>query len=149
MPRTSSLMLCFSHAIRRVGNALTPTPTAHSAREAIISMHLRKVPHRDDIDLTQLVSRVRAVTLASSGGATHLTLARNWPVLQTDGYSGAEVAAVCREASLCALEESMQAEAVGMAHFLQALLHVKPRTTATMLHFYASFQEQTRIKSRS
>ena len=36
---------------------------------------------------------------------------------RTEGYSGAEVAAVCGEAAMAALEQSTEAAAVGHAHY--------------------------------
>ncbi len=56
----------------------------------------------------------------------------------SDGYSGAEIASLCREAALAALEESVEAEAVKLRHFHLAFTRVKRMITSEMLEFYAS-----------
>jgi AAA family ATPase len=104
-----------------VAMSLADRVAHHRARKAIVEMHLRKVPHADDVNVETIVDR-------------------------TNGYSGAEVTAVCREASLFALDENMQAQVVAKRHFDAALQHIKARTTPATLQFYAAFQETTRIK---
>ena len=49
--------------------------------------------------------------------------------LQSEGYSGAEVVAVCREASMNALEENIQTEQLSMTHFQKAFDKIKLRIT--------------------
>ena len=44
----------------------------------------------------------------------------------SDGYTGADLAAVCREAALAALEEDIDAVAVAGRHFVAALRAVRP-----------------------
>ncbi|KAK7475129.1 hypothetical protein BaRGS_00033621 [Batillaria attramentaria] len=44
----------------------------------------------------------------------------------TEGYSGADLENICREAALCALTESLDADFIGPAHFQHALDTVKP-----------------------
>lgn len=66
----------------------------------------------------------------------------------SDGFSGAEVVAICRDASLLALEESdLHATdptkvRVGMRHLLQAIRSTPRQITPEMLEFYASFQRK-------
>lgn len=104
-------------------------PTAE-AREAILRIKLRKVPLADDADLPTIAARMA-------------------------GFSGAEVAAVCREAALVALGQAVaEAEAnggggaagggetlarglaVGAADFDAALAVVKPSITVEQTAFY-------------
>eukprot|EP01027_Heterolobosea_sp_BB2_P010480 GEZU01015377.1.p2 GENE.GEZU01015377.1~~GEZU01015377.1.p2 ORF type:complete len:141 (-),score=37.32 GEZU01015377.1:40-462(-) len=65
---------------------------------------------------------------------------------QTDGYSGAELAAVCREAAYSALQEDIHAQRVSLKHFTNALQVVRPRLTKQMLDFYKNFQESARFR---
>ena len=53
------------------------------------------------------------------------------------------VQAICREAALAALEESLQAQRVGSAHFEAALRTVRPRTDAATLRFYQNYERST------
>lgn len=61
----------------------------------------------------------------------------------SQGYTGAEVAAICQKAGLIALGESLQAEAVTQAHFAEAFKRVRPRIKADMIAFYEEFSSRT------
>lgn len=61
---------------------------------------------------------------------------------RTKGYSGAEIQAVCQEAALFALEESLDATDVQWKHFEKALASVKPRTSADLLQLYEDYMTQ-------
>ena len=58
----------------------------------------------------------------------------------TDGYSGAEIAALCSEAAFAALESNMNIEHVQMEHFIKAFERVKPQTSTDMIEFYEKFE---------
>jgi SpoVK/Ycf46/Vps4 family AAA+-type ATPase len=57
----------------------------------------------------------------------------------TEGYTGAELTALCREAAYRALREDIHIEHVEWRHFMWALETVKPRLSAKMIQFYESF----------
>lgn len=57
----------------------------------------------------------------------------------TKGYSGAEVNAVCHEAAMVALEESLEAQTIQMRHFKKALDLVKSRTSPNLLKIYEDY----------
>ena len=65
---------------------------------------------------------------------------------RTEGYSGAEVAAVCNEAALAALEEDVEAAVVEERHFLAALDSVKPRISSDLFRIYERFQTANQSK---
>jgi len=65
---------------------------------------------------------------------------------QTEGYSGADIEAVCREAGLNALRENINAKEVTKKHFAEALKKVKPSITPDMLKYYEKIIEE--FKSR-
>jgi SpoVK/Ycf46/Vps4 family AAA+-type ATPase len=60
----------------------------------------------------------------------------------TGGYTGADITAVCREAALAALEESLESSEVCWRHFEAALQAVPPSTPASgaMLAMFEQFQ---------
>jgi len=58
------------------------------------------------------------------------------------GYTGAEIAQVCREAGMCALTESLDSGAVKLDHFLQAITMVDPQITSEVLGFYENYNNQ-------
>lgn len=73
----------------------------------------------------------------------------------TEGYSGAEIAAVCNESALKALEEIMSTPmsdeevivasrdaSITREHFQQALHIVQPRINQELLQVYQKFQQK-------
>lgn len=84
------------------------------ARREILNIKLRSMPLAEDIIVDTLVER-------------------------TEGYSGAEIQAVCHEAALSALEQSFDAECVHWRHFETALQMVQPRTSPELLQLYEEY----------
>lgn len=58
---------------------------------------------------------------------------------KSEGYTGAEVIAVCQRAGLLALTENLQADSVSKEHFEGAFGRVKPRIGAKMIAFFDDF----------
>ncbi|KAJ3405316.1 spermatogenesis associated protein 5 [Chytridiales sp. JEL 0842] len=65
----------------------------------------------------------------------------------TQGYSGAEVVAVCQEAAMNAMEEDLNAEHVSRRHFEKAVSGITPRITPEMLQFYDDFKQRSGLRS--
>jgi transitional endoplasmic reticulum ATPase len=80
------------------------------ARVAIFKVHTAKMPLADDVDLQVLAKR-------------------------TDGFVGADIEAVCREAVMLTLRESLESEKVDMKHFKEAMKKVKPKMEADLSHY--------------
>ena len=76
-------------------------PPDKKARLEIFNIHLRNTPLDKDVDLEKLAE-------------------------MTEGYTGADIEAVCREAVLIALREEFKPRPVSMKHFEQALKVVPP-----------------------
>jgi transitional endoplasmic reticulum ATPase len=94
-------------------------PPDFRARLDIFLIHTRNVPLAKDVDLEELARR-------------------------TEGYSGADIELVVREATFMALREDINAKEVAMRHFEAALNKVKPSITPDMLKFYESWLERAR-----
>lgn len=60
-------------------------------------------------------------------------------VQDTEGYSGAEVNAVCHEAAMIALQEDISATYITMNHFEGALKLITPRTSSSLLEIYKNY----------
>ena len=86
-----------------------------------VRIHTRCMPLASDVDLEGLASR-------------------------TDGYSGAELAALCREAALASLEESVTDLRVAKHHFDEALGVVRPRTSLATLRYFEEYEAKRRGK---
>ena len=59
-----------------------------------------------------------------------------WLASVTDGYVGADLAALCREAGLCAYREDRDAERITTAHFVRALERVGPSVDEALFENY-------------
>jgi len=70
-------------------------------RLSILKVHTAKMPLTKDVDLKFLAKK-------------------------TDGYSGADLEALCREAGMCALRERQDAKEVTKTHFDKALQAIRP-----------------------
>lgn len=81
------------------------------SRRNILSVHTRGMPLGDDVDLAVVAS-------------------------MTDGYVGADLAALCREAGLTAYREDRDAEKVMMRHFLSSMERVAPSVDASTFEAY-------------
>ncbi len=86
-------------------------PPDFKARIEIFKVHTKRMPLASDVDLEELARR-------------------------TEGYTGADIAAVCREAAILALREELRVRPVEMRHFLEALKHVPPSLTRTDIERY-------------
>jgi len=79
-------------------------PPDYQARLQILKIHTKEMPLAPDVNLEEL-ARI------------------------TEGYTGADLESVCREAALTAARENLQATTVSMRHFKAALEKVKPSIT--------------------
>lgn len=88
-----------------------------TTREEIFKIKLARIPIEDNVDIVELVNK-------------------------TEGYSGAEIESVCKEAALKALEDSFDVEKISMKFFHKALKIVRPRTSAQLLEIYDEFEKR-------
>lgn len=84
------------------------------ARKEIFKIHTRETPLADDVDLESLAAK-------------------------TEGYSGADIAAVCKEAGMLALRKDIETETVEKSHFEKALKSVGPSITDDIIDTYQEF----------
>ena len=87
------------------------------ARRAIFEVHTREMALAEDVDLGKLVEK-------------------------TEGYTGADIAAVCKKAGRLALREDLEAEAVKMEHFLAAIEETPPSVSAEAKRHYEELAKQ-------
>ncbi|XP_032670564.1 ATPase family protein 2 homolog [Odontomachus brunneus] len=84
-------------------------------RQEIFIIKLQKMPIAKEVDVTDLVWR-------------------------TNGYTGAEIHAICHEAAMKALEENINAETVTKKHFETALTLITPRTSSSLIKLYEDYR---------
>lgn len=92
-------------------------PDAETRRE-IFRIKLSKMPLADDVCINSLVSA-------------------------SDGYSGAEIQAICQEAAMFALEDNLNVETIAWKYFDKAIAHVKPRTSPELLKLYDNYLNES------
>ncbi|KAF9359746.1 spermatogenesis associated protein 5 [Mortierella sp. AD094] len=98
-------------------------PDLPSRREILrLQIHSKKMACDADVDIEQLAE-------------------------QTEGCSGAEVVALCQEAAMKAMEESLEIACVSKRHFEQALAGMTRRITKEMIQFYDDFRMRSGLKS--
>ncbi len=98
----------------RFDRIIVVPPPDKKARLEIFKIHTKKMPLAKDVDLEKLAE-------------------------MTEGYSGADIEAVCREAGLTALRESLKAKEVKMKHFEEVLKKIKPSLTNVNVKAYEEF----------
>jgi len=64
-----------------------------------------------------------------------------WLAIKTDGYSGADIETLCREAAMIAVREDDKAKKVTKIHFNRAMEGVRASITPNMIKFYEKVSE--------
>jgi transitional endoplasmic reticulum ATPase len=95
---------------------LVPVPDA-DARRSILDIHTRDMPLADDFDPDTIVKR-------------------------TEGFVGADIESLCREAALNALREDEEVEKVEMRQFEAALEKVKASVDMDIMRHYAEMSRK-------
>ncbi|AEG18840.1 CDC48 family AAA ATPase [Methanobacterium paludis] len=89
---------------------LVPPPDEKSRIE-IFRVHMEGMSLDDDVDIEKLAKK-------------------------TDGYSGADIAAVCRKAGMLALHDNIEIKSVSPKHFKKALKKIGPSLTSEVIKYY-------------
>ncbi|ADN49467.1 CDC48 family AAA ATPase [Vulcanisaeta distributa] len=87
------------------------------ARFEILKIHTKNMPLAKDVDLMELAK-------------------------MTEGYTGADIELLAREAGLLAMREVNGAGEVSMKHFIEAMKKIKPSITPEMIKFYEAWYER-------
>ncbi|KAI8362938.1 P-loop containing nucleoside triphosphate hydrolase protein [Mortierella sp. GBAus27b] len=108
----------------RIDRILYVSPPDLASRREILRLQIqtKKMACDDDVDIDHLAQ-------------------------QTEGCSGAEVVALCQEAAMKAMEESLEIACVSRRHFDQALAGMTRRITPEMIKFYDDFRTRSGLKS--
>jgi transitional endoplasmic reticulum ATPase len=92
-------------------------PPDTKARYEILKIHTRKIPLAEDVNLVELAKI-------------------------TEGYSGADLEALVREAVMLALREDIRPRPIGVKYFTKAMEYAKPSLTKERLESYEKVQEE-------
>ena len=91
-------------------------PPVRQGRIKIFKIHTKGIPLADDVNIETLAD-------------------------MTEGYVGADVESVCREAVMLALRSDFETNIVTMAHFEEALKKVRPTISENMVEYYEKMQD--------
>jgi transitional endoplasmic reticulum ATPase len=95
---------------------LIPAPD-RDARLQILKIHTTDMPLDDSVNLDDLADRM-------------------------EGYVGADIEGICREAAILALRENIDAEIVTMEHFEKALTKARPSVDEDTIQFYETIGKE-------
>jgi transitional endoplasmic reticulum ATPase len=95
-----------------------PAPDSKALTQ-IFKIHARDMPLSKDVDLQEIAVKAK-------------------------GYSGADVEALCREAAMNALRDSIDAKEVTRKDFDEAMETIKPSINEKMEEYYSQFSERSR-----
>ncbi|MGC9308180.1 MAG: CDC48 family AAA ATPase [Thermoplasmatota archaeon] len=87
------------------------------AREEIFRIHMRDMPLTDDVNIVSLAE-------------------------MSEGFAGADIESVCREAAMVALREDSEATEVANKHFMEAFEHVRPSLDEEMVEYYRQISDK-------
>ncbi|KAM0788531.1 hypothetical protein ACM66B_001659 [Microbotryomycetes sp. NB124-2] len=65
----------------------------------------------------------------------------------TDGCSGAEIASICQDAALAAMNENIEAPFVGSKHFVESARTVRRRITPQVIREYENWRDSSGLRS--
>ncbi|NOR47509.1 MAG: CDC48 family AAA ATPase [Methanosarcinaceae archaeon] len=91
-------------------------PPVRQGRIKIFKIHTKGIPLADDVNIETLAD-------------------------MTEGYVGADVESVCREAVMLALRSDFETNIITMAHFEEALKKVRPTISENMVEYYEKMQD--------
>lgn len=100
----------------RFDRILLVSAPSQEGRLKILQIHTKKMPLAKNVDLKELAKL-------------------------TEGYTGADVEALVREAAMLALRESKESKEVKMKHFDDAILKIKPSVTKGTIEIYKKIED--------
>ncbi|MBS3748938.1 MAG: CDC48 family AAA ATPase [Candidatus Thermoplasmatota archaeon] len=95
---------------------MTPSPDT-DAREEIFKIHTKNMPLGADVSLKDLAD-------------------------DTDGFSGADIEALCRESAMIALRENIKVKKVKKDHFTKAMHNIRASLTDNLIEYYKKVSKQ-------
>ena len=101
----------------RFDRILLASPPDRKGREQVLKIHTKNMPLAKNVDLKELAER-------------------------TEGYAGADIENLCREAAMNALRKDLEVKEVTKFHFEEAILKVRPSVSKTDVDKYKKIEEQ-------
>ena len=106
----------------RFDRLLLVSPPDVNDREKILDIHTKNMTLSSDVDLTKLANDL-------------------------DGYVGADIAGICREAVMIALRENLDVKEITLKHFLTAKKGIHPSATEQITKEFEELEKKFLGKS--
>ncbi|GAA5821309.1 hypothetical protein JCM11251_004562 [Rhodosporidiobolus azoricus] len=106
----------------RLDRILYVSPPDLEARKQIFTIQFAKMAVGEDVEVEELAEL-------------------------TEGCSGAEVASICQDAALSAMEDDINASSIGRGFFLQAARSVRRRITPEVVQEYEEWRDRSGVRS--
>lgn len=103
----------------RFDRIIIAPPPNEAARLEVFKVHTKGMPLAKNVDIKKFAK-------------------------ETDGYSGADIEAICREAGLAALRANIDSKEVGLKHFEKAMEKVRPSISKKDTDIYRKFMDNSR-----
>ncbi|MEM3373678.1 MAG: CDC48 family AAA ATPase [Candidatus Woesearchaeota archaeon] len=103
----------------RFDRILLVPPPDEKGRLEILKIHTKGMPLAKDVNLEELAKKL-------------------------EGYVGADIEAICREAAMIALRENIKADKIYLKHFEEAIKEVSPSVSKEVEEAYRELQNQFR-----
>lgn len=130
----------------RLDRILYVSPPDLAARGDIFRLNFSKMAIADDVDVAELAEMVRQprrrVPLAQISVDTF-----SLHNCQTEGCSGAEIASICQDAALSAMNEDIEIAAVARRHLSEAARTVRRRITPEVVREYEEWRDRSGLRS--
>lgn len=101
----------------RFDRLLLVRPPTKEGREKILTIHTKNMPRARDVDIKKLSE-------------------------ETEGYVGADIESLAREAAILALREDINSKEVSMKHFIEAMKKVPASVSKTAAERYSKMEEE-------
>ncbi|MDG6220956.1 MAG: CDC48 family AAA ATPase, partial [Candidatus Thermoplasmatota archaeon] len=101
----------------RFDKLILVTSPSREGRKMILDVHTRKMPLSKDMDLEKLAD-------------------------MTEGFVGADIESLCREAAMVAIRENVDSKEVGQEHFEKALNSIRPSVNEETIKYYETIKNQ-------
>ncbi|GAA6058781.1 hypothetical protein JCM10212_001897 [Sporobolomyces blumeae] len=106
----------------RLDRILYVSPPDFEARKQIFELSFKKMAVNEDVDVDELAKI-------------------------TEGCSGAEVASICQDAALSAMNEDMNIPNISRKHFVEAARSVRRRITPEVIQEYEEWRDRSGVRS--
>lgn len=117
---------------------LTPAPNEKSRFE-IFKIHTKEIPIT--VTKEEIKEIEKDIKSAAFKKLSETDKLKYWLATKTEGFSGADIEGLCREAAMLALRSNIKADAVKKSHFEQAMKGIGASITKELIKHYEKLKE--------